>query len=178
MGFWIARFRLLDYVGKEEEMENSPNPFAFVVLTHLKGLETRKNPESRYAWKIRIVKGLYERGWDKKDIRQLFRFIDWIMSLQEELEDSFWGEVQNLEEEKKMPYMISGERIARKQELLKGIELGLKLKFGIAGINHLPEISKISDIEILRSVLTGIETATTFDELRRIYSANLEEKNN
>ena len=52
-----------------------------VVLAHLKTLETRRSPADRYAWKLRLVKGLYQRGMDAEDVRQLFRFIDWIMDL-------------------------------------------------------------------------------------------------
>jgi len=34
----------------------------------------------------------------------LFKFIDWVMRLPEELENSFWQKVIQYEEEKKMPY--------------------------------------------------------------------------
>jgi hypothetical protein len=45
-----------------EELEADPDPFAVVVLAHLKALETRRSPAERQAWRIRLVKGLYERG--------------------------------------------------------------------------------------------------------------------
>ena len=57
-----------------------------VVLAHLKALETQRSPADRHAWKVRLVKGLYERGMDPEDVRQLFRFIDWVMGLPEPLE--------------------------------------------------------------------------------------------
>jgi len=33
------------------------NPFAQVVLAHLKALETRRDPATRQRWKIGLVKG-------------------------------------------------------------------------------------------------------------------------
>ena len=65
--------KLLDYVPQCPALEADPNPFALVVLAHLKTLETRQSPADRQAWKVRLVKGLYQRGMDPEDVRQLFR---------------------------------------------------------------------------------------------------------
>lgn len=72
-----------------------------------------------------------------------------------------------------MPYITSVERIGIqkgiRQGLLEGIELGLKLKFGNSGLGLLPEISLLTNVEQLRAILTGLQTADTLDELRQIY---------
>src|SRR6266498_93223 len=86
------------------------NLFAVVVLAHLKTLETRQDAGERQAWKVQLVKGLYERGLRAEDVRQLFRFIDWIMELPEVLENLFREEIDRYEEEKRMPYITSVER--------------------------------------------------------------------
>jgi hypothetical protein len=39
--------KLLDFSDRETELEKSKNPFATVVLAHLKALETRKDPAIR-----------------------------------------------------------------------------------------------------------------------------------
>jgi hypothetical protein len=44
--------KLLDYAEREAELEESRNPFAKVVLAHLKALETRRDPEGRRTWKF------------------------------------------------------------------------------------------------------------------------------
>jgi hypothetical protein len=80
---------LLDYAPKYEQLEADPNPFAVVVLAHLKALETRRSPDDLRAWKVRLVRGLYRRGMDPEDVRQLFRFIDWVMELPELPEQVF-----------------------------------------------------------------------------------------
>jgi predicted transposase YdaD len=41
----------------------------------------------------------------------LFKFIDWVMILPEELTRSFWAELQAYEEERRMPYITSIEEI-------------------------------------------------------------------
>jgi len=69
-----------------------------------------------------------------------------------------------------MPYMLSIERIARTEELLAGIELGLELKFGAAGLQLLPEIQQLTDVEVLRAVRQAIKTAASPDELRRVWA--------
>lgn len=48
--------KLLDYAGCVEELERSKNPFAHVLLAHLKALETRQDPNDRRTWKFRIVR--------------------------------------------------------------------------------------------------------------------------
>lgn len=74
-----------------------------------------------------------------------------------------------------MPYITSVERSGIRQGLLEGIELGLKLKFGSSGNSLLPEIADIRDVEQLRAILTGLETADTLDELRQIIQHSTKE---
>ena len=44
--------KLLDDTGQEAELEADRNPFARIVLAHLKALQTRRDPEERRAWKF------------------------------------------------------------------------------------------------------------------------------
>jgi len=171
--FQFPIVKLLDYAADEAALEASANPFAAVVLAHLKTQQTRQDPETRRAWKLRLVKGLYDRGFSAADVRQLFRFIDWMMDLPEELQKQFWQEVHQYEEEKRMPYITSVERIGMKKGLLKGIELGLEVKFGAEGLKLLPEIRELKDLEVLQNVLRGVfKTATTLDQVRQIWSGS------
>jgi hypothetical protein len=96
------------------------------------------------------------------------------MSLPEELEQDFWREVIQLQEDRRMPYITSIERLATrkgiKQGLLEAIELGLRLKFGDEGLEILPEISDIEDVEQLKAIIGGLLTrVNTLDELRQLY---------
>ena len=119
-GLWFPTVKLLDYKDKWEELEASRNPFASVVMAHLKALETVGDNERRYRWKLFLIKRLYKLGYDKKDVNLLFQFIDWAMSLPKELEEGLWLEIQKLEEEEKMEYVTSVERIGIRKGMQQG----------------------------------------------------------
>ncbi len=121
-GLWFPSVKLLEYKEKWEELEESTNPFASVVMAHLKAVETAGDNEKRYHWKLYLIKRLYKLGYDKEDVIRLFEFIDWIMALPKELEQGLWQEIHKMEEEKKMEYVSSVERIGME----KGIEKGMQ----------------------------------------------------
>jgi hypothetical protein len=162
--------KLLDYAPQYEELEADPNPFAVVVLAHLKAMETRRSPDERHAWKLRLVKGLYGRGMDSEDVRRLFAFIDWVMELPGPLEESFQGELDAFQQEKRMPYITSVERVALRKGLREGIEVALRIKFGDKGLELMPEVAEIYDHELLRKVLQRIETAESPADVRRVWA--------
>ncbi len=160
--------KLLDYTAHEQALEADPNPFAMVVLAHLKTLETRRSPADRQAWKIRLVKRLYERGMDSEDIRQLFRFIDWIMELPEGMEQLFREEIIMFQQENRMPFMTIFERVGMQKGLLEAIETCLRVRFGAEGLELMPEFREILDHERLSAIHEAILTAASLEELRGV----------
>ena len=175
VNFKFPIVKLLDYKQQSRALEASRNPFATVVMAHLKAQETRLDALERFESKLAITRRLYVLGYSREDVINLFGFIDWVMSLPSELEQEFQQQIQQLEEERRMPYITSVERSGIRQGLLEGISLGLKLKFGDSGNSLLPEISDIRDVEQLRAILTGLETADTLDELRQIIHRSTKE---
>jgi hypothetical protein len=111
-------------------LEESWNPFAILVMAHLRTQTTRRNPESRLQWKLRLVKGLYRRGLSREDVLELFRVIDWMMALPEELARGFQQELQEFEETTVMPYVTSIERLGRQQALREAVMDNLEARFG------------------------------------------------
>jgi hypothetical protein len=162
--------KLLDYAPHWQVLEADPNPFATVVLAHLKALETRRAPADRRAWKVRLVKGLYERGMGAEDVRQLFRFIDWIIDLPQGLDNLFWEEISQYQEVKRMPFITTPERIGLEKGYFKGIEVALRLKFGDEGLALLSEIRELHGHELLEAVLEAIPAASSPDEVRRVWT--------
>jgi hypothetical protein len=166
--------KLLDYAPVDQALETNPNPFALVVLAHLKTLETRRSPDQRHAWKVRLVKGLYDRGMDAEDVRQLFRFIDWIMELPEVPDRRFWQEITAYQEQRQMPFVTIAERVGREKGLrdglLEGIEAWLKQKFGREGLKLMPELRELHDHKVLRAVLRAIPSADSPDDLRPVWN--------
>ena len=86
--------KVVDYADRLNELEASDNPFAIVVMAHLKTRDTHNDEESRKRWKLYIVRRLYERAYRREDVINLFHFIDWLMRLPEEMEESFWADMK------------------------------------------------------------------------------------
>jgi hypothetical protein len=162
--------KLLDFAAHEAMLEASANPFAKVVLAHLKARETRDDPATRHAWKVRLVRGLYERGFSAKDVRELYRVIDWMMELPPALETLFWQDLDKVQEEKRMPFITSVERVGHRRGLREGIESLLRVRFGDDGLKLMPAIHEIHEEEKLRAVLKALETAASLDEVRRLWA--------
>ncbi|AFZ23590.1 hypothetical protein Cylst_1299 [Cylindrospermum stagnale PCC 7417] len=60
--------------------------------------------------------------------------------------------------------LIEGE----KRGILSSIELSLEIKFGSDGLQLMPEISQITDLEQLKTIQRGILTINYLDELREL----------
>jgi Essential protein Yae1, N terminal/Putative transposase, YhgA-like len=186
--------KLLDYQQDWSSLDASLNPFATVVMAHLKAKETTGDRNRRKEWKLTLTRRLYEKGYQRQDIINLFYFIDWMMTLPAELEQQFLQAVANYEEEQKMPYVSSVERLGiqkgleqgrqeglqegrqeglqegrqegRIEGLLTSIELLLMIKFGTEGLEIFPTISRIKDIAKLQELLTDLLTLNTLEEIQ------------
>jgi len=173
LNFEFPVVKLVDYQQRLSELEKDRNLFATVVMAHLAALNTSNDRSGRKVQKLALVRRLYEQGLKEQDVINLFAFIDWMMTLPPNLEAEFNREVKQLEARQSMKYVTSIERNAReegkKETFIKGISLGLRLKFGNSGQDLLPEIEVIEDVDTLEAILEAIETTATVDELRQIY---------
>jgi len=164
--------KLLDYESDVAALEASQNPFAVITLAHLKTQSTRRDNETRRVWKLRIVRWLYEGGYEADDIRRLFLVIDWMMELPRDLALSFWNDVELLERGISMPYVTSVERIGIEKGLRKGllfgIEQALELRFGAEGTALLATIQEISDVDLLKKILSAIKPGCQLEDLRNV----------
>jgi hypothetical protein len=176
--FRFPTVKLLDYAGKSDDLEQSDNLFSKFVLAHLKAIETKRDDQTRYAWKVRLVRGLFERGLPADEIRELFRLIDWVMALPKLLSEQFREELFKIQEEKHMPYVTSIERLAKEEGLEEGWEKGLRRgirtllgsRFGEAGLMLMPEIEAIRDGNLLENILDLASQVSTPEELRRSWT--------
>ena len=118
--------KLLEWKDKWEVLERSDNPVSLCIMAHLKALETANKAQLRKRWKFNLLRLLFQRGYSRKEIKELFLFIDWVLTLPEELEEELWEEVNQLEEVKAMPYISSLERIAEKRGIQIGKQEGIR----------------------------------------------------
>lgn len=175
MGLRFPVVKLLDFANQAAQLEQDPNPFAIVVLAHLKTLETHRDPAQRRVWKFRLIRGLYERGFTQEQVRHLFRIIDWMMNLPPDQGDLFWQDVQQYEREKQMPYITPEEQlkqIGKWETLLESIEDGLELKFGQEGSQLGPALHQLYDLDKLRAIHRALFTATSLEEVRNLVLNN------
>ena len=118
--------KLLDWMGSEARLRDSRNPFAVVTQAHLSTRQTRDDASARHAAKWRLVQGLYRRGFERQQVVDLFRVIDWMMRLPKALDAQLRQDLNTLEEETKMRYVTSIERLAIEEGMQKGMQQGIK----------------------------------------------------
>ena len=127
----IPMVKIIDYKNKKElreRLETSNNPMAMVVLAQLERYKLKKadnNEKSAVKWEL--IRRCYERKYTKEEIRVLLKFIDWLIRLPEGLNEQLSTKIEKLEEDYKMPYITSWERIAEKKGMKIGEQRGVKI---------------------------------------------------
>lgn len=105
-----------------------------LVRAQTEALRTASDPEGRYRAKWRLVRKLYELGYNAEELREIFRLIDWMMHLTESLSLRFEQDLRDLEESLSMPYVTSVERIAEARGESRGrVSLLLRLLAKVCG---------------------------------------------
>jgi Domain of unknown function (DUF4351) len=160
LNYEFSTVKLLDYQDRWAELESSDNPFAWVVMAHLKMQETKKDKPSRKVWKLRLIRSLHESSYNKTDVLNLFNFIDWILGLPKVLEAEFWRELQAYEEERKVPYITSVERIGYD----RGIQESLSRERSLILRLLTRKIGSISDLTLDRINKLSIEQLESLGE--------------
>ena len=144
--------KLIDYNQQIQDLEQSTNPFAIIILAQLTALK-KQEIELKLTNKLQIVRKLYSSGFNKKEILELFRFIDWIISLPKEREIEFMRNVAKLEKEEfEKNFICPAEQIWLEQ----GIEKGIEKNTASTALKMLKEklpiklVSKITGLSVLQ----------------------------
>ena len=124
--FTFPIVKLMDYAGDMEALEQSDNPFAVVVLTHLKAQKCTGDLEKKQL-KFRLIKNLLQSGHKRKDIENLLAFIDWLLHLPAKMEQKLFVEINTFKEEEKMKYVTSWERMGEEKGMKIGEKKGKKI---------------------------------------------------
>ncbi|HSW69244.1 MAG TPA: hypothetical protein VLI69_03665, partial [Gammaproteobacteria bacterium] len=107
-----------------------------------------------------LTRRLYEKGFNKEEINNIYKFIDWLIGLPNPLEIEYLEEVCELEEAKKMTYITSAERIGiekgREEAAFKIAKLLLREGCEIALIERTTGIS-LAQIKALEQKLNETE---------------------
>ena len=108
-----------------ESLEESTNPFAWIVLAHRAAQQTSKNVQARLRTKIRLTQQLADKRYSLDAIYDLYRFMDWVMQLPAAEALQYKAELRKLESEP-MKYISSIEQMALAEGIEKGLEKGLE----------------------------------------------------
>jgi len=119
--FDYLSFRLMDY--DRTQLENSDNPIATIVLT-CQDKEITRLTGKAFDLKRQLIRNLFSKGFDRDITLASLEFIDWTIVLDDKEEDILLHELKQTEEVKRMPYVMSFERIARKEGRKKGLKEG------------------------------------------------------
>ena len=121
IGIRFPVVKLLDYEKEGEiPLEQQHNPFAIATKAHILAKRSKGKSQERLAWKLGLIKGLYQGGYTRQEILDLFRFIDWIMTLPEKEEKLFKEDLIRFEEGLRMQYVTSIERLGKKEGKKEG----------------------------------------------------------
>ncbi len=166
--------KVIDYRGKD--LDITLNPFGLVVQAYLKTLESEGNVTERYRWKKQFLLRLYDLGFGRETLYAIYRFIEWIMELPDELEDQLYYEIKEMEEEQKMTYITLAERKGIQKGKVEGLQQAilavLEVKFGEAGLAYTNSVKNIDNLDVLENLLRKIEKTDNADQLNAIFKEN------
>jgi hypothetical protein len=151
--FEFPMVKLLEYEPRWAELEASMNPFAIVVMAHLKTKSTKQDLRSRKEWKFQLTRRLFEQGFDRQDIIELFLFLDWLMELPSELKREFKNEFYQYQEDRQMRYISTIEQIGIEDNqieiarclLQEGVAMDIIARSTKLSIERLKELQKQLD---------------------------------
>jgi hypothetical protein len=124
MTFGFLCCKLSDF--HEADLVRSLNPVGLVLASHLAALRTASDGRRRADHKIRLIRKLFESGFDREMIARIFRYMDGFMALSPEMDVDFRKLVVHIAEEKCMPFLTSIERMAKAEGRQEG-ELAVAL---------------------------------------------------
>jgi len=174
------RFRVVKLIDFEESaLEAHSNPFALVVLAHLRALKVRGNPQLMFAEKVRLIRMLAQRGYNPDDVANLYRVVDYLMALPKELEEQVEEIVREVARERRLTKLTNLERFAlergARQGLQEGLQQGtrrtilsvLRARFGKVPRRvqrGLQQVQSLEQLELLSTVAVKAADITAFEQ--------------
>jgi hypothetical protein len=149
-------------------------------MAHLKTKATTGKLPEREQWKWRLIRGLYEKEFEREQIIKLFEIIDNMMTLSPELQSSLESKIKQFEEERTMPLVSNmelrgiergkeiGKEIGALEKARNYIKTVLKTRLGDIPIEIEQAVDKISVLSILDELLKSALTVNSFDELHQL----------
>jgi hypothetical protein len=163
-------------------------------MAHLKTKATTGKLPEREQWKWRLIRGLYEKEFEREQIIKLFEIIDTMMTLSTKLQESLESKIKQFEEERTMPLIsnmeLRGRKIGEEIGELRGIERGKEIGKEIGALENARDFVKkvlenrlgdipgdigqclndASVISVLEEMLKAALIVNSFEECRKSFS--------
>jgi len=147
-------------------------------MAHLTTMMTQGKPQKRQQGKWELVRRLLEKGYDQEDIRKLFRAIDWMMTLPEELQQSFEEQLSSYQKERQMPLLSHMESRGMQRGIAQGavqnahewlLEV-LTVRFEVVPPEVIEAINQIKDVSVLKQLHRQAITISSMVEFQQLLS--------
>ncbi len=169
----------------EKELLESNNPFALVSYVVKKSITHKDNDQNNYDFKIELTKILLEKGYNKKRIVSVFRFLSFVFGIENELlRKKFKKEVNKMTAVKETYELTDYEELLIKEGEDIGTQKGkiegrieslqnksvklLTKKLGDIPTKLEEKIKTCTNIEKLDQILDNIFDIVSFDEIEKI----------
>ncbi|OPF20164.1 hypothetical protein B1L04_01690 [Microcystis aeruginosa KW] len=144
-------------------------------MAHLKTKATTGKLPQREQWKWKLIRGLYEKEFEREQIIKLFEIIDNMMTLSTELQSSLESKIKQFEEGRTMPLMSNmelrgierGKEIGALQKSRDDIRTVLTVRFVQISSEIEEIIGKITNPTILEELLKLAATANSLAEFKQ-----------
>ena len=164
--------KLLDWEAHWSELEANPNPFASVVLAQLVAKRV-SDVRERKKLKTELTRRLMNQGYSREDIEELFRLLNWLIHLPEDVDAEYRAEAREIEEAYKMPFVTSFERVGEERGVKRGRQeegselllLQLQHKFGLEAAERYRQQVEQADETMIRTWSIRFVRAETIEEV-------------
>ena len=119
-------YKILD--ADEEELVKSDNPFALACLAVKYSHSSGKDENKKLKFKLKLIRMMFKKGYSRKDIKDLFVFIDGLLKLNDIMNQNiFFEEIKKMEGGKNMQFISDFEEVVARKAMVKGIEQGMQI---------------------------------------------------
>ena len=179
IGDYFDSFLAFFYPEINQEIDWTKTPIS--LDKELEQITATAESKTRHADKLfqvwLLARLLYERGYNRKEIVDLYKVIDLMMALSGDLQLSFEEKLTNYQEKLKMPLLTNIEqrtiekttKQTRKQDIIKL----LQVRFGDLPENLVASINKIDDTSFLEQLLISTINVSSLEEFAQLVNSHL-----
>ena len=150
-------------------------------MAHLKTKATTGKLPQREQWKWKLIRGLYEKEFEREQIIKLFEIIDNMMTLSPELQSSLESKIKQFEEERTMPLVSNmelrgieqGKEIGALENARDFVKTVLQARLGEVPLDVEQYLNKVSVLSTLQEIVKLAATANSLAEFKQSADSSL-----